>query len=73
MILGADGRHISCDGTNCAEIADVLVAFHPRLLKPAYSESISDGWLFEIRQGFTLHFCPSCAKKRLLQIDGIRV
>ena len=72
MTLGKDGRHISCDGTNCAEIADVLVAFYPELLKPPHSGSIGEGWLFEIRQDLTLHFCPSCAKVRLKQIDSAK-
>ena len=71
MTLGEDGRHMICDGANCAEIADVLMAFHPELLKPNYSDSIVEGWLFEIRQGFTLNFCPSCARKRLKQIRDI--
>ncbi len=32
MILGEDGRYMICDGVNCSELADVLVAFHPELL-----------------------------------------
>ena len=73
MILGADGRHMICDGDNCTEIADVLVAFHPELMKSTHSDSVAEGWLFEIRQGFTLNFCPSCARKRLKQIGGISI
>ncbi len=73
MILGADGRYMICDGANCYKIADALVAFHPELLKPSYSDSATEGWLFEIRQGFTLNFCPSCARKRLKHIGGVSI
>ena len=72
MILGKDGRYIACDGTNCAENADVLVAFHPELLKQSHSNSIGEGWLYEIRQGLTLHFCPSCAKNAWNRLKALQ-
>lgn len=65
MSLEAGGRHILCDGEGCHARTTAPVALRPTQAQADQSLPASEGWLYILKQGTCLYFCPSCARLQL--------
>ena len=61
MSASADGKRIYCDGLGCTADSALPIALHPALTPIARSVLSADRWLFIVKTGTSLHYCPACA------------
>lgn len=69
MSVQANGREIRCDSAACGATAPIPVGLRPSMGDgTAHIEQIA-GWVFEVSDGVSRHYCPECAIPYLQRLD----
>jgi hypothetical protein len=61
------GELIACDGPGCLATARAPIALRPTLGKGSREQPEPIGWLYVIKDGSELHYCPDCAATALAE------
>jgi hypothetical protein len=66
MSITKDGQLIQCDGEGCDAVVRLPVGLRSTLTRERRIASEQpEGWLFAMRSGHSLHYCPNCKAKYL--------
>lgn len=74
MSISSDGQLIHCDGDECDAVVRLPVGLRSTLTRERrIAAEQPEGWLFAMRSGNSLHYCPACKAKYLtIVVNGGR-
>ena len=69
MSVQADGCRIKCDAPGCEASAHLPVGLRSTLHDRSTGLNAICGWVFELSDGVSRHYCPTCGHAMLGQPD----